>query len=61
MNSFKQNQMIASRKFLILISTFALLSNIRAAEKPDIVFILADDLGYADVGFTGGKEIKTHK
>jgi arylsulfatase A-like enzyme len=27
--------------------------------KPNIVFILADDMGYADAGFNGGKEIET--
>jgi arylsulfatase A-like enzyme len=31
----------------------------QAATQPHIVFFLIDDLGYADCGFNGGKEIKT--
>jgi arylsulfatase A-like enzyme len=30
-----------------------------AAPRPNILFIIADDMGYNDVGFNGGKEIKT--
>lgn len=29
------------------------------ASKPNVVLILADDMGYADAGFNGGQEIKT--
>jgi len=30
-----------------------------AADKPNIVYILADDMGYADAGFNGCKDIQT--
>ena len=30
-----------------------------AADRPNIIYILADDMGYADAGFNGGKEIAT--
>jgi len=48
----------------ILVAVFVLalsLSNVVAAEnkKPNILFIVGDDMGYGDVGFHGCKEIPT--
>ncbi len=35
------------------------LASTEEAGKPNIIFILADDLGYGDVGFNGGEKINT--
>ena len=46
---------------LIIVAVFAVAAHARAADapRPNVLFIIADDMGYADVGFNGGSEIKT--
>jgi arylsulfatase A-like enzyme len=41
------------------VALFSIALQSRAAERPNVVFILADDLGRHDCGFMGGTEIKT--
>jgi arylsulfatase A-like enzyme len=47
------------RYFLSLVLLLFPCFSVVAAEKPNVVLILADDLGREDCGFMGGTEIKT--
>ncbi len=47
------------RALLTLMLLVLCVGGARAADKPNIVFILADDLGRHDCGFMGGTAIKT--
>jgi arylsulfatase A-like enzyme len=49
------------KSFSILVASVCLAcpSSFAAEARPNIVYILADDMGYADAGFNGGQEIKT--
>lgn len=49
---------VAAAVCLAVISSASLVSQ-GGAPRPNIVFIIADDLGYADVGFNGGRDIST--
>ena len=46
---------------IVLLATLPALNaaDVSKPSKPNIVYILADDMGYADAGFNGGKDIKT--
>ena len=49
------NDPTMKRLFLL----FALCSSLSAATQPNVLVIIADDLGYADIGVHGGKAVPT--
>lgn len=44
---------------LVLLAALLWLGSAAAAPRPNMLIFLADDLGYADVGFNGAKDIQT--
>jgi len=53
------NNLLLSRLVPQAVAAMLCVASPAAALEPNILIFLADDLGYADVGFTGGKDIKT--
>lgn len=55
-----QNLMILMNKKLLSIASSLIFSVVAAtAEKPNVIVIMADDLGYKDLGFQGSEVVKT--
>ena len=53
------NQVIANSLAVVSLLCLAGSISVRGAEKPNIIVIMADDMGYADAGFTGSQDIRT--
>src|SRR5262249_23468540 len=47
------------RPLLIALAALGIASRLNGAEKPNVVFILADDLGWTDLGCQGSKFYET--
>lgn len=51
--------LICKKWLLMLITTILIGPKLAAQTRPNIILIVADDLGYGDVGFNGQQKIKT--
>lgn len=47
------------KSIITLLSVLLTVTNATAASKPNVLVIVADDLGYADLGVHGGKDVPT--
>jgi arylsulfatase A-like enzyme len=51
--------MLNLRVFLLAVFALGSVCGLRAAERPNIIFLLTDDMGYGDPGCYGGKIVPT--
>lgn len=50
------------RLFLTVLAVFSfqlLFAQLKGTSRPNVVFIIADDIGWGDIGFYGNKDVKT--
>jgi arylsulfatase A-like enzyme len=55
----KQDKIMKYLRIKIILTLFASISSISANDKPNIIYINVDDLGWADLGYQGSKYYET--